>query len=95
AVKNGNFEADLTSWSTEAPASVTTSNPHGGSKALRLGGTPNTTARLLQYNVLIPALLNDGDLSYWWRTEATSPDPDDRLIVEVLDGNDVVVTAQN
>ncbi len=95
AVKNGNFESDLTNWSTEAPASITTSNPHGGSKALRLGGAPNTTARLLQYNVLIPAALHDGDFTYWWRTEATSPDPDDRLIVEILDGNDVVVTVQN
>lgn len=95
AVKNGNFESDLSNWSTEAPASVTTSNPHGGSKALRLGGAPNTTARLLQYNVEIPQVLHDGDFTYWWRTETTSPDPDDRLIVEILDGSDVVATVQN
>ena len=95
AVKNGNFESDFSNWSTENPAAITTSNPHGGSKAARLGGTPSTTARVIQYNVLIPELLNDGDFTYWWRTEATSPDPDDQFIVEILDGNDVVATVQN
>lgn len=95
ATRNGNFEADLSNWSIENPGSITTANPHGGSKAVRLGGTPNTTARLLQYSVLIPKVLNDGDFTYWWRTEAASPDPDDRLIVEILDGNDVVATVQN
>ena len=40
-------------------------------------------------------MLNDGDFTYWWRTEATSPDPDDRFIVEILDGDDVVATVQN
>lgn len=95
AVRNGNFESDLNSWTTEAPAAITTSSPHGGSKAVKLGGTPGTTGRLIQYNVLIPKVLNDGDFTYWWRTEATASDPDDRLIVEILDGNDVVVTVQN
>ncbi|MCA9869361.1 MAG: hypothetical protein KC487_03100, partial [Anaerolineae bacterium] len=95
AVHNGNFESDLANWSTEGTASITTSNPHGGSKAARLGGTPNSTSRLLQYSVLIPKTLSSGSFTYWWRTEATSPDPDDRLIVEILDGADVVATVQN
>lgn len=95
AVGNGNFESDLNRWNTEGPAAITTSNPHGGSKAVRLGGTPGTTARVMQYSVLVPAELHDGDFTYWWRTEASAADPDDQFIVEILDGDDVVVTAQN
>jgi hypothetical protein len=95
AVGNGGFEADLDRWTIEAPAGITTQGPHSGSKALRLGGVAGTSGRLIQYGVLIPAVLHDGDLTYWWRTEAAVPDPDDQLIVEVLDGDDVVVTVQH
>ena len=52
AVTNGDFETDLSHWSTEGPAAISSSNPHGGSKAARMGGTPNSTARFIQYNVL-------------------------------------------
>lgn len=98
-VRNGNFEASSLSstWTTSGPVSLSSSTPHGGSYAAKLGDQAATTAELLQYGVRIPKILAQGQLTYWWRSSSTggTPDPDDRLIVEILDGSTVVAAVQN
>ncbi len=76
---------------------MSTSNPHGGSYAAKIGDQAGTTAELVQYSVRIPKVLNVGQITYWWRSTSSggTPDPDDRLIVEILDGADVVVQLQS
>ncbi|MFN2165026.1 MAG: SdrD B-like domain-containing protein [Anaerolineae bacterium] len=99
-VDNGNFEnsnGPLWGWSTagDGPVTSTTNSPHGGTYAIRLGGQSDSTAQLIQYSIRIPNVLNQGTITYWWRSQASTPDPDDRFKVELLDGNDVVVQVQN
>ena len=97
-VSNGTFATNnLSSWDTSGPVSASSDNPHGGSYAAKLGDQPGTTAELAQSSIRIPNVLNVGQLTYWWRSTSSdgTPDPDDRLIVEILDGSSVVVQVQN
>ena len=97
-VKNGTFATNnLSSWVTSGPVSASSDNPHGGSYAALMGDQPGTTAELVQSGLRIPNVLNVGQLTYWWRSVSSDgmPDPDDSLIVEILDGSSVVVQVQN
>ena len=97
-VFNGTFATtNLSPWRTSGPVSVSSDNPHGGSYAALMGDQPGTTAELFQSGLRIPNVLNVGQLTYWWRSASSDgmPDPDDRLIVEILDGPNVVVQVQN
>ena len=98
-VRDGTFEGNNLNqnWTTSGPVSLSTSAPHGGSYAAKLGDQAGTTAELVQYSVRIPKVLNVGQITYWWRSTSSggTPDPDDRLIVEILDGTDVVVQLQS
>ena len=98
-VRDGNFEYNnlSRSWTTSGPVSSSSSNPHGGSYAAKLGDQSGTTAELIQYSVRIPKVLVEGSITYWWRSTSSggTPDPDDRLVVEILDGTDVVVQLQS
>ena len=97
-VLNGAFgTTNLNPWDTSGPVSASSDNPHSGSYAAKLGDQPDTTAELVQYSIRIPNVLNVGQLTYWWRSTSSdgSPDPDDRLIVDILDGSNLVVQVQN
>jgi hypothetical protein len=97
-IRNNGFETNgLASWNVTGPVSASTNNPHGGATSAKLGDQAGTTAELAQYSVRIPKVLRQGQMSYWWRSVSTNgtPDPDDRLIVEILDGDNLVVEVQN
>ncbi|HSN77019.1 MAG TPA: hypothetical protein VL334_18250 [Anaerolineae bacterium] len=82
-VKNGSFSNGLDSW--EAVGQVS-----GDLGFARLGGDQAGIARLEQYNVRIPFVLNQGSFSFWWRSAVSGgvSDPEDVFKVEVLDGNE-------
>lgn len=97
-IRNGTFDTgSLNPWDTSSPAVLDTNNPHSGSYSVKLGDMGNTTAELRQYSVRIPRVLAMGQMTYWWRSSSSdgNADPDDRLIMEILDGSSVVVQVQN
>lgn len=96
-IKNGGFESgSIDRWNVSDPALVQSSgaNPHSGSRSARLGGSNNSVAELIQYNLRIPYALVQGEISYWWRVEASGADAGDVLRVELLDGEDQIVLVQ-
>lgn len=86
-VRNGSFDAQLTDWLTVGAVSI-------NDAVARLVGVANATTELRQERVRIAYVINEGTLSFKWRLDGAA-DPDDRFIVEILDGNNVVVTALN
>ena len=84
-------------WDTSGPVSASSINPHGGTYAAMMGDQPGTTAELQSPTIRIPNVLAQGQISYWWRSTSSDgvPDPDDRLIVEILDGSSVLVQVQS
>ena len=88
-VDDGAFDPNpLDYWSvTGGPVSF-------GGNIARLQGVAGGTTVLYQESVRIPYVINAGTLSFRWYFEGAA-DPDDRLKVEVLDGNNVVITALN
>ncbi len=97
-VGNGTFAtSNLSSWGTSGPVSASSDTPHSGSYSAMMGGQPATTAELVQSSIRIPNVLNVGELTYWWRSTSSdgNPDPDDRLIVDIIDGSSTVVQVQN
>ena len=81
-VRDGNFEDNnlSRSWTTSGPVSSSTSNPHGGSYAAKMGDQSGTTAELIQYSVRIPKVLGEGshhllvalDLLRWYARSGRS-----------------------
>lgn len=100
-VKNGDFEdsaSEPSRWSVTGSVAITTTSPHGGSNAVVLGGQPDTTSELIQYNIRIPFGLVPGGtnrITYWYRVEASGADNGDTLTVELLDGSQQIVQVQH
>ena len=76
---NGNCETDTTSWSfipTEYTAGYSTAQAHGGTRSLRTGiesGNPKYSYSSVQQSVYVPAEAEHLTLSFWYYTQATSP----------------------
>ena len=62
-VRDGTFEANNLSryWTTSGSVSLSTSNPHGGSYAAKLGDQAGTTTELFQEGVRIPTRWRKGN----------------------------------
>jgi NADPH-dependent 2,4-dienoyl-CoA reductase/sulfur reductase-like enzyme len=78
-IVNGNCETDVTSWSfipTEYTAGYSTAQAHGGVRSLRTGiesGNPKYSFSAAEQSVYIPAEAEHFTLSFWYYTQATSP----------------------
>ena len=96
-VRNGTFDTgNLNPWDTPTLSPGTT-DPHSGSYCGQDGRSAGTTAELSQYSIRIPKVLRraSSPIGGVRPLQMALPDPGDRLIMEILDGNNVVVQVQN
>jgi hypothetical protein len=83
-LRNGDFEAGvLAPWMTDQQVGL--GPGRGAGQGGWLGGAVNADAELFQ-EVTIPATAKIEELSFWWRADAASAQPGDRLTVLIQSG---------